>query len=289
MKKQSYRLAKVMDFFSEPDSAACHILLKANNPQDAEEMAGLMNRADSLKRALRRGASFDDLAEHCSEDPGSKSKGGLRSLPTWTHGRPFEDFCFENKPGSIGAVKTSFGVHLIEVMEHTDAVEQVRIALIERAIEPSTSCTRLRYEVVRHSSNSRSIHAGRWRCRLCNQHGYRCCAKRKDRSGLRNAAELVSWAYNAEPGEVSNPILIDKNYVVGYLDRITEEGAPLFEYVENEMRTGAIKEAKGELYSDRMATGSLDEIASSVGGSVASATNVALKFPTINCGSSARA
>ena len=50
--------------------------------------------------------------------------------------KPFEDFCFENKPGKIGAVETSFGVHLIEVMEHTDAVEQVRVALIERAIEP---------------------------------------------------------------------------------------------------------------------------------------------------------
>ena len=70
LKKTSYRLAKVMEFFSEPDSAACrHILLKANDPQDAEEMAVLMGRADSLKRALRRGASFEDLAERFSKTP----------------------------------------------------------------------------------------------------------------------------------------------------------------------------------------------------------------------------
>ena len=56
----------------------------------------------------------------------------------------------------------------------------------------------------------------------------------------------------------------------------------MFEYVENEMRTGAVKEAKGALYSERMATGSLDEIATSVASSVASATNVALKFPTVS-------
>ena len=125
LKKTSYRLAKVMEFFSEPDSAACrHILLKANDPQDAEEMAVLMGRADSLKRALRRGASFEDLAERFSEDPGSKSKGGFYDLfPRGRMVKPFEDFCFENKPGKIGAVETSFGVHLIEVMEHTDAVE----------------------------------------------------------------------------------------------------------------------------------------------------------------------
>ena len=36
LKKQSYKLARVMDFFTEPDSASCrHILLKAANPQDA--------------------------------------------------------------------------------------------------------------------------------------------------------------------------------------------------------------------------------------------------------------
>jgi len=287
-KKTSYRLAKVMEFFSEPDSAACrHILLKADNPQDAEEMAVLMDRADSLKRALRRGASFEDLAERFSEDPGSKSKGGFYDLfPRGRMVKPFEDFCFENKPGKIGAVETSFGVHLIEVMEHTDAVEQVRVALIERVIEPSTTTARESYgaasEFAIQATSREAFMQAAGDAGYATNTATDVLRNAKSVSGLRNAAELVSWAYGAEEGEVSNPILVDKNYVVGYLDRITEEGAPLFEYVENEMRTGAVKEAKGELYSERMATGSLEEIATAVGSSVASATNIALKFPTIS-------
>lgn len=288
LKKSSYRLAKIMEFFSEPDSAACrHILLKANDAQDAEEMAELMDRADSLKRALRRGASFDDLAERFSEDPGSKSTGGFYDLfPRGRMVKPFEDFCFENKPGKIGAVKTSFGVHLIEVMEHTDDVDQVRIALIERTVEPSATTARESYGAASEfaiQATSREEFM-----RAAGDAGYATSSANdvqrnaKSVSGLRNAAELVSWAYGAEVGEVSNPLLVDKNYVIGYLDRITEEGAPMFEYVEQEMRTGAVKEAKGELYRDQMATGTLEEIASSVGASVASATNVALKFPTIS-------
>ena len=96
-------LAKVMEFFSEPDSAACrHILLKANDPQDAEEMAVLMGRADSLKRALRRGASFEDLAERFSEDPGSKSKGGFYDLfPRGRMVKPFEDFASKTSPAKL--------------------------------------------------------------------------------------------------------------------------------------------------------------------------------------------
>jgi len=288
LRKQSYKLARVMEFLSEPDSVSCrHILLKAKNPQDREEMDALMGRADSLKRVLRRGGSFDDLAERFSEDPGSKSKGGFYDF--FTRGRmvkPFENFCFENKPGSIGAVETSFGVHLIEVMEHTKPIERVKVAMIERAIEPSANTARESYSAasefaIQATSREEFMQAA-------GDAGYTTnIAKDVDRgatsvSGLRSAAELVAWAYGAEEGEISNPILIDKNYVVGYLDRITEKGEPKFEYVEEQMRLGAIKEAKAELYAAQMTTGSLDEIAEAVGAKVSTASNVSLKFPTIS-------
>ena len=288
LKKQSYKLARVMDFFSEPDSASCrHILLKASNPQDASEMDALMARADSLKRALRRGASFEDLAEEFSEDPGSKSTGGFYDF--FTRGRmvkPFEDFCFENKPGSIAAVKTQFGVHLIEVMEHTAAVELVRVAMIERLIQPSPETARNSYSEASEfaiAANSREAFMS-----SSSEAGYatntadKVLRKATSLSGLRNATELVSWAYNAEEGEVSNPILIDKNYVVAHLDRITEQGEPDFETVEQQMRTAATIEAKGEMYAAMMGQGSLEEIATAIGSSVKAASNIALKFPTIS-------
>ena len=288
LKKQSYRLARVMDFFSEPDSASCrHILLKATNPGDDSEMEALMARADSLKRALRRGASFDDLVERFSEDPGSKATGGFYDF--FTRGRmvkPFEDFCFENKPGSVEAVQTQFGVHLIEVMEHTAKVERVRVAMIERTIQPSPETARNAYSAASEfaiSSNSREAFMT-----ASSEAGYatntadKVLRKATSISGLRNATELVSWAYNAEEGEVSNPILIDKNYVVAHLDGITAKGDPVFEQVEQKMRTAAVQEAKGVKYASMMEQGSLEEIATAIGSSVKAASNIALKFPTVS-------
>ena len=288
LKKQSYKLARVMEFFSEPDSASCrHILLKATNPQDVSEMDELVARADSLKRALRRGASFEDLVERFSEDPGSKATGGFYDF--FTRGRmvkPFEDFCFENKPGSVKAVRTQFGVHLIEVMEHTDAIDLVRVAMIERAIEPSSETARKSYGAASEfaiQSNSRETFMS-----SASDAGYatntadKILRKATSVSGLRNATELVSWAYNAEEGEVSNPILIDKNYVVAHLDGITNQGEPEFDAVEQEMRTAAIKEAKGAMYASMMAQGTLEEIATAIGSSVKAASNIAMKFPTVS-------
>lgn len=288
LKNQAYRVARVMEFYSEPDSVSCrHILLKATDPQDRAEMDRLMGRADSLKRALRRGESFDDLAERFSEDPGSKSKGGFYDF--FTRGRmvkPFEDYCFENKPGSIGAVETTFGVHLIEVMDHTAPIERVKIALVERAIEPSTTTARNSYSAASEFAISATTRDEFMQA--AGDAGYatnlatNVARGASSIAGLRNAAELVAWAYGAEEGEISNPILVDKNYVVGYLDRITEKGAPKFEYVEEQMRQGAIKEAKADKYAAMMKTGTLDEIATAVGAKVATASNISLKFPTVS-------
>ena len=292
LKGQAYRLARIMDFYSESDSASCrHILLKATNAQDKEEMAGLMQRADSLKRALRRGASFADLAERFSEDPGSKSTGGVYELfPRGRMVKPFENFCFENKPGAIGAVETAFGVHLIEVLEQTAAKARVEVALIERTIEPSPTTARESYsaasEFAIQATSREEFMQSAGDAGYATNVATDVVRGSNSLSGLRNAAELVAWAYGAEEGEVSNPILVDKNYVVGFLDRITKKGAPEFEYVKDQMRTGAIKQAKGELYQGKMKTGTLEEIAASVGASKATASNVSLKFPTISAAGS---
>jgi hypothetical protein len=41
-------------------------------------------------------------------------------------------------------------------------------------------------------------------------------------SGLPEASELVSWAYSAEIGEVSQPMLANNQYVIAALDRKSE-------------------------------------------------------------------
>jgi len=287
LKNQSYRLARVMSFSSEPDSVSCrHILLQATNPSDASEMDALMARADSLKRALRRGAKFENLVTEFSSDPGSMATGGFYDF--FTRGRmtkAFEDFCFENKPGKIGAVKTQYGVHLIEVMEHTASKSRVSIAMIERPLEPSSETSRSAYSAASEFAISTSDKESFMQS--AGEAGYPTNIAKDIRrqansvSGLRSARELVSWSFNAVEGEVSNPILIDDTYVVAFLDQVSKNGVPAFDHVEDRMRTGAIREAKANLYADLMATGTMEEVAAAIGGQVLTASDVALKFPTL--------
>ena len=98
---------------------------------------------------------------------------------------------------------------------------------------------------------------------------------------MRDGSEIVGWAYRSEVGEISNPILTADFYVVAHLDAAKEDGVPKLEDVKEEMTTGAMNEAKGKLYADRMNGANLDDIAAAVGETVKTARDLSVKFPTL--------
>lgn len=282
-----YRIAKVQGFTQSPDSASCrHILLMPKNQGDEAEMAELKDRADSLLRVIRRGGNFEALAAEYSDDPGSKDKGGFYDFfPRGRMVAPFENFCFDNAPGSAGVVETQYGYHVIRVEEHTAPVERVSVAIIEQAVEPSSETVRNAYQSAsefaigvtdREAFMAKAGEAG-----FATNMATDVARNAKSIAGLRSATELVSWAWNAAEGDVSNPILADNAYVVAFLDRVKEEGEPRFEHVESEMRAGAIEEAKAEMLVEKMQGSDLASIAEQNGAQVRNSGKIALKFPTV--------
>ena len=282
-----YRVAKVVGFTSSPDSASCrHILLMPETQGDEAELAELKTRADSLLRAVRRGADFADLVTRFSDDPGSKDKGGFYDFfPRGRMVAPFENFCFDNAPGSTGVVETQYGYHIIKVEGQTDPVERVSVAIIEQAVEPSAETVRNAYQSASEFAigvtDRESFMAKAGEQGFPTNVATDIARNAKTIAGLRTAGELVGWAWNAEEGDISNPILADNTYVVAFLDRVKAAGEPRFEHVEEAMRAGAIQEAKAEKLSAAMQGSDLASIAAAQGVDVRNSGKVALKFPTI--------
>ena len=94
---------------------ASHILLKT----EGKEEAAVRARAEDLLKQARGGADFAALAKANSEDEGSAVNGG--DLNYFGRGQmvpEFEQAAFALKPGEISdLVKTSFGFHIIKVIE----------------------------------------------------------------------------------------------------------------------------------------------------------------------------
>lgn len=283
----TYRLTKVLQFSQTPDSASCrHILLMPKTQGDEAALAELKDRADSLLRVIRRGGDFEALAAEYSDDPGSKDKGGFYDFfPRGRMVAPFENFCFDNAPGTTGVVETQYGYHVIRVEGQTDPVERVSVAIIEQAVEPSAETVRNAYQSASEFAigvtDRASFMAKAGEAGFATNIATDVARNAKSIAGLRSAAELVSWAWNAQEGDVSNPILADNTYVVAFLDRVKEEGEPRFEHVEDEMRAGAIEEAKAEQLKAAMQGSDLASIAASNNADVRNSGKIALKFPTV--------
>jgi peptidyl-prolyl cis-trans isomerase D len=96
---------------------ARHILYKADAASDAAQKA----KAEAAVRRLKGGADFAALAKAESDDPGSKANGGdLGAFPKGRMVKEFDEAAFGAKEKEIvGPVRTSFGYHVIQVLEKT--------------------------------------------------------------------------------------------------------------------------------------------------------------------------
>lgn len=110
------------DEFSQQESVkARHILIQANAGDAEAEKKALAKIEEIAQKAKTE--DFGKLASQFSEDPGSKSKGGV--LDFFTRGRmvkEFEDVAFSAPVNEISQpVKTQYGYHLIQVLEKKPA------------------------------------------------------------------------------------------------------------------------------------------------------------------------
>ncbi|MGB8225300.1 MAG: peptidylprolyl isomerase [Sedimentisphaerales bacterium] len=111
--------------FNKPESIhAKHILIApaqdANDPNKAKAEAKA--KAEGLLKKLKAGADFNDLAKQYSACPSSKQGGDLGIQAKGNLVPEFEKAAYALKPGQISdVVETSFGFHIIKLIEHIDA------------------------------------------------------------------------------------------------------------------------------------------------------------------------
>ena len=110
--------------FNEPEKIhAKHILIKpedGNDPNQAKLRAKA--KAQEILGQIKAGADFNDLAKQHSACPSGKGGGDLGMQPKGTFVPEFEKAAYALKPGQVSdVVETSFGFHIIKLIEHTDA------------------------------------------------------------------------------------------------------------------------------------------------------------------------
>jgi peptidyl-prolyl cis-trans isomerase SurA len=117
-----------------------HILI-AFEPDSMQVRRSRM-RADSLRAQVVKGAAFEMVAQMNSDDPSSKVGGDLGTFGRGDMVPEFEAAAFSLKPMEISQpIRTRFGYHIIQVLEHmaaTDSLpERIHARHIMVQIKPS--------------------------------------------------------------------------------------------------------------------------------------------------------
>jgi peptidyl-prolyl cis-trans isomerase C len=113
--------------FSEPEKIhAKHILIRVDEKNSVADtnQAKLQAKAKAqqILEQIKAGASFEELAKQYSACPSGKDGGDLGMQPKGTFVPEFEKAAFALKPGQVSdIVQTSFGYHIIKLIEHADA------------------------------------------------------------------------------------------------------------------------------------------------------------------------
>jgi peptidyl-prolyl cis-trans isomerase D len=279
------KLFKVIGNDQKEEASVRHILIKS----DANNDDAMKAKADSILRAIKRGADFEEMVTEFSDDPGSVSNGGKYEwFPRGQMVKEFEDFSFDKSVGSLGVVKTNFGYHIIEVLDQRSEPQRT-VAEFIKNIVPSSETFDLVYEdASAFALDVKNVDTFR---ELAKEKGYNVKqaagirANARSISGISNAREVVKWAYDSSTkvGDITEPMEIDDRFVVGVLTGSREEGAPVFEDIKDDLEAAVIQEKKAEMMKAEIGTSysGLDEVSNTWGVKVQSAQGVSLSNPNL--------
>ena len=252
-----YRVSKLADVQYRPDSVeARHMLIAADENKNLDSTNALV---ESIKEEIESGKDFADLAQKYSIDKTSAIKGG--DLGWFKEGAmvaEFNEVCFTATKGDLTIVQSQFGVHLIQVTKKSRNVKKVKIAYIDRVVEPSSETYHeyytqaARFAGVLLNTDTTTFDDLVATENLVKRNEEKVSPSKQDISGLENSRGLIKWMRNANVGEVSEVFEFGNNYVVATLTKVNSEGDISLEDVSVEIEAKVRKQKKGKMIIDEI-------------------------------------
>ena len=135
----------------------------------------------------------------------------------------------DGKPGERKVVKTSFGYHLVEILEQKKIEPAYKIAYFSRAIQPSdetiSTASTAAAQFASEARNAKQFDEAITKKKLVPRVAE---VRPTDYSiiGLGGARNLVKWVYENKVGNVSEPTTLGDKVVVALIAEEKEEGTP---------------------------------------------------------------
>lgn len=289
-----YMITKVVAESQMPDSAKVrHILIPFVGGQRAaadvtKTPEQAKATADSILEVVKSGRkTVKDLLD-LSSDKVSNEKDGVIDWFTPNTGlaQEFKDFAFENKKGDVDVVGTSFGYHIIEILDQKNYQRVIKIANLAQEIEASEKTINnvfnevSKFEIASNDGNFKEV---------AKEKGYTIRPVSTIRAldenipGLGSQRQMVRWMFedDSSVGDIKRFNLSNGGYAIVQLANRKKEGLMAVDKASITALPAIRKEKKAKMIMDRISATTLDEIAKAEGQTVKSASAITMKNPTI--------
>lgn len=242
--------------------------------------------ADSIYNVVRNNRSkFQDLLELSSDKVSNENDGIIEFAYNQGFAPEFKAFSFDNKKGDIDVVETSFGYHIIEILDQTAFNNTIKLATLARKIEPSEKTiddvftNKQKFEIAVESGDFNVL--AKERNLLVKPASF----KELDENipGLGSQRQVVRWAFEADTKEndYKSFQVAGVGFIVAKLVKINKEGLMDVDAAATPVLAQVRKEKKAELIREKITSSVLTDIANNQGQTVRTANGVSIKTATI--------
>jgi peptidylprolyl isomerase/peptidyl-prolyl cis-trans isomerase D len=275
---------------AEEKSVKARHILKRAAEGDEEAKNAAREAILELRRRIRAGESFPEIAAAESDDVVSGAEGG--DLGWFGPGgmvEAFEDAAFDARPGEVvGPVETQFGYHLIQVEDVSNQAVRVADMALRIRTTPAT-LTQIREDLddLKYFAEEEGNFREEVERRSMSVETVEIEDDQQFIPDIGNSRTLQNFLESAGVGDISEPIELNDKFIIARLVETKRAGFRPFQEVRAELeprvRTEARKDAQvAKLRAALQSVGrDLDAIALAVGTSVQTASDVALANPVV--------
>ncbi len=289
-----YMMSKIVEEKQIPDSVKVrHILIPYVGTTRADASVTKTDEeakttADSIYSAIKsKRSKFVDLLDLSSDKVSNEQDGEIEFAYSAGMAPEFKAFSFDNNVGDLEVVKTSFGYHIIEILEQNSKQRALKIATIAHLIEPSEQTidnvfnVTSKFEIAVATQNFYDVaKESNYTVRPVSS------IKILDENipGLGSQRAIVNWAFNQDTnvGDVRRFNISSGGYAVVMLSASNKKGLMSTEKASVTALPEIRKEKKAALIRARVSGTTLEEIAASENQSVKTALAVNMKSPTLS-------
>ncbi len=288
---QYFKLSKVIDSKRLPDSVKVrHILIPFVGGQRADVSVTktpeeAKKTADSILTAIKRGAKFMDLLELSSDKVSNEKDGEIEFAYNAGMAPEFKAFSFENKKGDIDVVQTSFGYHVIEILEQKSFNKAIKLATVAHKIEPSDKTLQdvfnkvSKFEIAAKDGDFNALAEER----ELTVKPVTFKALDENIPGLGSQRQVVRWAFEegTDVGEFKRFSVSGFGFIVAKLVEKNEEGLMSVEDASVSAAPEIRKAKKAEMIRNKVTASTLADISKNQGQSIRTAAAVTMKNTTL--------